>query len=99
MKNKLGELDMSTYAWLVCGLAAFDVFLVVPAFLLAVSLLNDRKSREVTAIAISGFVFHAFMFSDGAFLYVQLATLAVFYIALAFWPFKQQSTGRASNHT
>ena len=73
---------MSTYSWIVCGLAAFDFLVVILVILLLRSHpFLDRKGRVITAIALSGFVFHAFLFFDGAFLYVQLATLAGIYMA------------------
>ena len=87
---------MSTYSWIVCGLAAFDVFLVALLFLLLRSQpFLDRKGRVIMAIGLSGFVFHAAMFLEGAILYLQLATLAVIYIALASWPVKRPSTNSA----
>ena len=51
----------------------------------------DRKGRMGTAIALSGFVFHAVLFFEGGILYLQLATLALIYIALALCPSKRQS--------
>ena len=91
---------MSTYSWIVCGLAAFDA-LVVALFLLVLRShpFLGRKGRVVTAIALSGFVFHAFLFFEGAILYLQLTTIAVIYIALALWPLKRQATDSAPNQT
>jgi hypothetical protein len=91
---------MTTYSWIVCGLAAFDVVMVAMFFLLLRSqAFLDRKSRVITAISLSGFVFHAFLFFEGAILYVQLATLVVIYMALALCPSKRHSndstTGRS----
>ena len=94
--RSLGEPDVSTYSWIVCGLAAFDVFVVGLVFLLLRSQrFMDRKGRMATAIGLSGFVFHAIVFFEGAILYLQLATLAVIYIALALCPTKRQSTDSA----
>jgi hypothetical protein len=91
---------LGTYSWIVCGLAAFDVFVVALVFLLLRSHpFLDRKGRLVTAIALSGFVFHAVVFFEGAILYLQLATLAVIYIALALCPSKRQSTDSARSRT
>jgi hypothetical protein len=97
----LGELDMTTYSWIVCGLAAFDTLLVVTlVFLLLRSHpFPNRKARMITAIALSGFVFHAFLFFEGAFLYLQLATLAVIYMALALCPPKRKSADSTRGRT
>jgi len=84
---------MSTYSWILVGLAAFDLLIVaLVAFLLHSYPVLDRKGRMITAIALSGFVFHAVLFFEGAILFLQLAMLAVIYIALAFWPSKPQPT-------
>jgi hypothetical protein len=91
---------MSTYAWIVCGLAAFDVFVVALLVLLLRSYpFLDRKGRMIMGIGLSGFVFHAFMFFEGVILYLQLATLAVIYIALALCPSRRQSTANARSRT
>ncbi len=73
---------MSVTAWLACGLGAFDVLILV-AFYFMQKLRPplDRRGRLVTAGALSGFVFHAFLFFEGPILYVHLAMLAVIY----FW--------------
>jgi hypothetical protein len=87
---------MSTNAWIVCGLAAFDVFVVALLVLLLRSYpFLDRKGRMITGIGLSGFVFHAVVFFAGAILYLQLATLAVIYIALALCPSRPQSSASA----
>jgi hypothetical protein len=91
---------VSTYFWIVCGLAAFDVLVVAVVFVLLRWLaFVDRKTRMIMAIGLSGFVFHAFLFFEGAILYLQLATLASIYIALALCPSKRQSTVIARNRT
>jgi len=91
---------VSTHSWIVCGLAAFDVLVVALVFLLLRSHpFLHRKGRMITAVALSGFVFHAVVFFEGAILYLQLATLAVIYIALALCPSKRQSTDSARSCT
>jgi hypothetical protein len=91
---------VGTYYWIVVGLAAFDVLVVALVFLLLRShRFLDRKGRLVRAIALSGFVFHAVVFFEGAILYLQLATLAVIYTALASCPPKRQSTDSARTRT
>jgi hypothetical protein len=89
-----------TYFWIVCGLAAFDVLVVALVFVLLRSYpFADRNGRMITAIALSGFIFHAVLFFEGAILYLQLATLAVIYFALALCPSKPQSNDSARNRT
>ena len=91
---------MSTNVWIVSGLAAFDVFVVALLVLLLRSYpFLDRKRRMIMGIGLSGFVFHAFMFFEGVILYLQLATLAVIYIALALCPSRRQSTANARSRT
>jgi hypothetical protein len=84
---------VGTYSWIVCGLAAFDVLVVALVLLLLRSHpFLDRKGRLITAIALSGFVFQAVACFEGAILYLQLATLAAIYVALALCPSRRQST-------
>jgi hypothetical protein len=65
---------MGFHPWLVVGLAAFDLMLVVVAyFQLRGYPPMDRRSLSVTGAGLAGFVFHAFLFFDGAFLVLQLA--------------------------
>jgi hypothetical protein len=91
---------MSTNAWIVSGLAAFDVFVVALVVLLLRSYpFLDRKGRMITGIGLSGFVFHAVVFFAGAILYLQLATLAVIYVALALCPSRRQSSVSARSRT
>jgi len=53
-------------------LAAFDVLVVALVFLLLRSHpFLDREGRAVTAMALSGFVFHAVVFFEGAILYLR----------------------------
>jgi hypothetical protein len=91
---------MSTNAWIVSGLAAFDVFVVALVVVLLRSYpFLDRKGRMITGIGLSGFVFHAVVFFAGAILYLQLATLAVIYVALALCPSRRQSSVSARSRT
>jgi hypothetical protein len=58
---------MGFHPWLVVGLAAFDLMLVVAAyFQLRGYPPMDRRSLSVTGAGLAGFVFHAFLFFDGA---------------------------------
>jgi len=80
---------MDTYSWILCGLAAFDVLIVSVFFLLRHAFpVMDRQSCLIMAIAMSGFVFHAVLFFEGAILFLQLTLIAVLYIGLTFWPLK-----------
>jgi hypothetical protein len=90
---------MDTYSWIVCGLATFAV-LVVAGFVLILYLhpFLDRRGRLTMGIALSGFVFHALVFFEGAILVVELAMLAGIYIALALCPSKQPPADGAGNH-
>jgi hypothetical protein len=82
---------MTTYSWIVCGLGAFDALILTLWFLLLRSqTLQDGKSRVITGIALSGFIFHALIFFEGAILYLQLVMLAIIYISLALWPLPRQ---------
>jgi len=91
---------MTTDPWILCGLAAFDALLVTLWFLLLRSqAFPDRKRRVIMAIALSGFVFHAVLFFEGPFLYLQLATLAVIYMGLALWPITRQPPQGDHNQT
>ena len=84
---------MDTYSWIVLGLAAFDLLVVALIFLLIRSnAFVDRRGRMTTAIALSGFVFHAILFFEGTILYMQLATLAVIYFTLSLVPSRLQSS-------
>jgi hypothetical protein len=86
-----GGVDMTTYSWIVWGLGAFDVLILILWFLLLCSqIFRDRKNRVIMGIALLGFVFHAVLFFEGPILYLQLATLAVIYIGLALWPLPRQ---------
>ena len=90
---------MSTYFLTIYGLAAFDVIIVALLFLcIRWQPVVDRKSRIPTAIALSGFVFHAFVFFEGTILYLQLVTIAaVMSMILAPWPFLRRSSGRGND--
>jgi hypothetical protein len=91
---------MSTYSWILCGLAAFEVLIVALFFVLLRSQsLLDRKGRTITAIALSGFVFHALLFFEGGILVVELAMLAALYLGLALIPSKGQPTDGAGDRT
>jgi hypothetical protein len=89
---------MTTYAWILCSLVAFDVLIVTLLFLLRhYHTFLDRRTRVIMGVALSGFVFHAVLFFEGPILIAQLATIAVIYIGLVFWPLTRQSADRERN--
>jgi hypothetical protein len=90
---------MTIDPWIVAGLAAFDVLIVALVLLLLAQLVMNRRDRVVIAIGFSGFVFHAFLFFSGVILCLQLATLAVIYFALVFWPSRQQTVDGPRDRT
>jgi hypothetical protein len=68
---------MGIQLWLVMGLAAFDLMLIAVAyFQLRAYPPMDRHALSVTGAGLAGFVFHAFLFFEGAFLIVQLAAIS-----------------------
>jgi hypothetical protein len=71
---------MSIISWLVFGLAAFDTVLCVVLYLImrASTELNRSILLPVGA-GMTAFAFHAFLFFSGAFLVVQLATIAALF--------------------
>jgi hypothetical protein len=90
---------MTTYTWIVCGLAAFDILVVTMVLLLHYFNFLDRRSRVALGVGLSGFVFHAVLFFDGPIQAMQLAMLAVIYIQLVFWPLPRQSAERDRGQT
>jgi hypothetical protein len=80
---------MDIYFWIVCCLAAVETLLVAGFFLFVrTAPYVDARSRFVMAAGLSGFVAHAFIFFEGAILYVHLAALAAIYFGVAVWPSK-----------
>jgi hypothetical protein len=81
---------MSTYSWLVTGLSAFDLGICLLLYLIvrASADLNRSVLLPVGAGMI-GFAAHALMFFDGAFLAVQLSTLAVLF-GIVLWEVRKR---------
>lgn len=74
---------MSAFTWIIVALVAFDALMLACFFwMMKTRPPLDRKGRLVTAAALSGFVFQAFLFFDGAILAVHLTTLAIIYAFL-----------------
>ena len=68
---------MITDSWLVVGVAAFDLLLLALLYLyLRAHAPVGRHILFPVAAGAVGFVFHAFLFFSGAFLVLQLATIA-----------------------
>jgi hypothetical protein len=77
---------MNTYPYLVIGLAVFDVLLLICFYrYLRSHTPLDRRVLFPVAAGLIGFVFHALLFFSGAFLYMQLATIASIFGLCLFW--------------
>jgi hypothetical protein len=77
---------MSTYAWIVTALAAFDLFMLGSAWILfRLDAPHDRRVLLPVACGLLGFVFHAVLFFDGAILALQLLTIAGLFGMAVFW--------------
>jgi hypothetical protein len=85
---------MNTYTWIVVGLAAFDVSLLtlVFAYLRSHAPLDRRVLFPVVA-GLIGFVFHAFLFFQGAILILQLATITTIFGLVWFWSSRHRVPG------
>jgi hypothetical protein len=68
---------MGIHLWLVVALASFDLLLLALAYfqMRACPPIN-QAALIATGAGLAGFVFHAFLFFDGAFLILQLATIS-----------------------
>jgi hypothetical protein len=68
---------MGIQLWLVVTLASFDLLIVTLAYfqMRAYPPINSA-ALIATGAGLAGFVFHAFLFFDGAFLILQLATIS-----------------------
>lgn len=85
---------MTTYFGIVCVLAVVDALIVAACLLfLRPRTVADRRNRLGVGIAVAAFVPHALLFFSGAFLYLQLATLAGIYMSLTLWPPAPQPAG------
>jgi hypothetical protein len=67
---------MSNYAYIVAGLASFDLVLLILLYKYLRSHGHvDRRVAFAVAPGLIGFLIHALLFFSGALLFVQLATL------------------------
>jgi hypothetical protein len=82
---------MNTYTYLVAGLASFDSLLLILLYKYLGSHSHvDRRVLFPVAAGLIGFVTHAFLFFSGAFLFVQLATIASIFGMYLFWSFRHR---------
>jgi hypothetical protein len=85
---------MNNYPWIVVGLAAFDVSLLTLVFLYLRSHATlDRRVLFPIAAGLIGFVFHAFLFFQGAILILQLATIVTLFGLVWFCPSRHRVPG------
>jgi hypothetical protein len=82
---------MIRYPTLILALAGFDLLLlaVLYLYLLLTPRRIDRRHLIVVAFVLLGFVFHAFLFFDGPFLILQLATIGGVFGISAFFAFRR----------
>jgi hypothetical protein len=67
---------MSNYTYIVAGLAAFDLVLLIILYRYLRSHGHvDRRVVVAVAFSLIGFLVHALLFFSGALLLVQLATI------------------------
>jgi hypothetical protein len=80
---------MNTYAWLVVGVVAFDTLILTLIYYLLIrsSGTSVRSILIPVAVGALGFVFPAFLFFSGAFLFVHLAFIAGV-LGLCLWRHK-----------
>jgi drug/metabolite transporter (DMT)-like permease len=65
---------------LVVGLAAIDLMILAIAyFQFRARPPMDRQSLLATGMGLAGFIFHAFLFFEEAFLIVQLTTISTIF--------------------
>jgi hypothetical protein len=67
---------MSNYTYIVAGLASFDLILLILLYRYLRSHAHvDRRVLFAVGSGLIGFLVHAFLFFNGALLFVQLATI------------------------
>jgi hypothetical protein len=73
-----GSNLVNAYSGLLVGLATFDLFLLALCYWMLRASAPDvtRRALFPVGVGMAGFVFHAFMFFEGGFLFLQLATCA-----------------------
>ena len=85
---------MNTNTYLVAGLASFDLLLLVCLYryLRSHSRVDARVLSSVAA-GLVGFAVHAFLFFSGAFLIVQLTTIASIFGMYLFCSLRHRKAG------
>ena len=84
---------MKTYTYLVGGLASFDLLLLIGLYRYLRSHARvDSRVLFPVAAGLVGFAFHAFLFFSGAFLIVQVTTIASIFGMYLFWSLRQPKT-------
>ena len=85
---------MNTYTYLVAGLATFDLLLLIGLYRYLRSHAQvDPRVLFPVAAGLVGFVFHAFLFFSGAFLVVQLTTIASIFGMYLFCSLRHRKAG------
>jgi hypothetical protein len=71
---------MGIHPWLIAGLATIDLVIIISLYFQMRRFPRlDRRGFLNTGAGLTGFVVHAFLFADGAFLILQLATIAAIF--------------------
>jgi hypothetical protein len=83
---------VDTITQIILGLIAFDLFMLVGAYLTFRKVHMDRKSAFKIMLCCSGFIFHAFLFFEGAFLWIQLGFMACLFAMLFLMSNRQPAT-------
>ena len=84
---------MNSHTYLVAGLASFDLLLLIGLYryLRSRSHVDSRVLFSVAA-GLIGFAFHAFLFFTGAFLIVQVMTIASIFGIYLFCSLRHRKT-------
>ena len=89
----VGLKKMNTSTYLVAGLASFDLLLLIGLYRYL------RSHAQVgpgvlfpVAAGLFGFAFHAFLFFSGAFLIVQMTTIASIFGMYLFYSLRHERT-------
>lgn len=91
---KVQPQKMNTYTYLVAGLATFDLLLLIGLYRYLRSHAQvDPRVLFPVAAGLVGFVFHAFLFFSGAFLVVQLTTIASIFGMYLFCSLRHRKAG------
>jgi len=84
---------MNTHTYLVAGLASFDLLLLIGLYRYLRSRAQvDSRVLFPVAAGLIGFAFHAFLFFSGAFLIVQVTTIASIFGMYLFCSLRHRKT-------